>query len=67
MHCILKDIVLGQKVLSPSGFPIGGYWYPHWENRVSIGITVYPNQDSMAEGVAQGFPNWGLLVSSLGE
>ena len=69
-----------QKVLlSPKGFPIGVYWYPHWENRVSIGIKVYPNQDSIvdinpvsifdAEGivVTQGFPDWGLLVSPLGE
>ena len=62
--------IVWQKVsLSPKGFPIGTSWYPHWENRVSIRINVYPNQDSMAEGVVvtQGFPDWDLLVSSLGE
>ena len=60
------------------GFPIGACLYPHWENGVSIRIKVYPNQDSIvdnpvsiidAEGivVTQGFPDWGLLVSPLGE
>ena len=32
--------------LPPKGYPIRVYWYPHWDNRVSIGIKVYPNRDS---------------------
>ena len=36
-----------QKVfLSPKGLPIEVFGYPDWENRVSIGIQVYPNRDS---------------------
>ena len=37
-----------QKVwLSPKDFLIVAWLYPHWENRVSIRITIYPNQDSI--------------------
>ena len=30
-------------------FPDWGLLYPHWENRVSIGIKVYPNWDSTVD------------------
>ena len=38
-----------QVVLSPKGFPIRAYWYPHWENRVSIRIKVSPDRDSIVD------------------
>ena len=31
------------------GFPIGVYWFPYWDNGVSIGIEVSPNQHSIVD------------------
>ena len=36
-------------VVVPQGFLIGAYWYPHWENRASIGIKVSPNRNSIGD------------------
>ena len=56
-------------LLSPDSFPIGTYWYPHWENRVSIRIIVSPNWDSITEGdVTKGFPigAYCILIGRIG-
>ena len=39
-------------LLSPKGFPIGAYWYPHWENRVSIRIKVSPIRGNIIDTVS---------------
>ena len=50
-----QDSITG--VVATMGFPIGVFWYPHWENRDPIRIKVSPNQDSiMGVVVTMGFP-----------
>ena len=48
--------------LSQEGIPIGAYWYPHWENKISIRIKVSLNWDSIEDVVTRGYPNWAYCI-----